>query len=247
MRFVLGIDLGTSYFKLGLFNKLGHLQGLGRVAVQTNKGDGSLCELPTDRFWQLLNNALADACKQAHAQPEDIEAVAYSSQANSFLLLDCDKKPLTPLILWPDSRAQTIHPDIQQLWQRGDFLQTTGLGLAISPGFCLSKLAWFRDNHSQLWAKVHRIMTISDYLTFSLTSQAVGDAGTASLLGLYDLPKQQWWPQALDTIQIQPSQLSSSPPRVLLGPGESSRTPTPLQQLLHTFHERMPHTTSPSR
>ena len=219
MELVLGIDLGTSYFKLGVFDRSGELRGLTRVAVETNNGDGSLCELPIDRFWQLLNNGLADACKQANAGPKDIEAVGYSSQVNSFLLLDCDDKPLTPLILWPDSRVQNIHPDIGQLWQGDDFLQTTGLGLAVNPQFALSKLAWFRDNQSQLWAKVHRVMTISDYLSFSLTGQAVGDAGTASLLGLYDLPNQQWWPQALEIIQIQPAQLSKPLlPGTVVGP-----------------------------
>ncbi len=208
MKFVLGIDLGTSYFKLGLFNKDGNLCGLGRVAVENDTGDGSLCELPTERFWKLLNNGLTDACRQADAQTNDIEAVGYSSQANSFLLLDRDDRPLTPLVLWPDSRTRTIHPDIQELWQRRDFLQTSGIGVPVGHQFSLNKLSWFRDNHSEIWAGVNRIMSISDYLTFSLTGKTVGDTGTACLLGLYDLPKKQWWIEALKTIGIQASQLS---------------------------------------
>jgi len=209
MKFVLGIDLGTSYFKLGLFNKDGNLCGLGRAAVDSDAGDSSLCELPTERFWELLKNALTDACRQADAQTNDIQALAYSSQANSFLLLDRDDKPLTPLILWPDSRAKTIQPAIQELWQRSDFLQTVGFGIPASHQSCANKLLWFKNNHSDIWARVNRIMTISDYLTFSLTGKTVGDTGTASLLGLYNLPKQQWWAQALKTIGIQPSQLST--------------------------------------
>ena len=37
MEYILGIDLGTSYFKLGLFDKDGNLRGLGRVAVEKNE------------------------------------------------------------------------------------------------------------------------------------------------------------------------------------------------------------------
>ena len=51
MELVLGIDLGTSYFKHGVFDRSGELRGLTRVAVETNNGDGLLCELPTQRFW----------------------------------------------------------------------------------------------------------------------------------------------------------------------------------------------------
>jgi len=33
MRLLLGLDLGTSYFKVGLFSPEGELRGLGRVRV----------------------------------------------------------------------------------------------------------------------------------------------------------------------------------------------------------------------
>ena len=104
MELVLGIDLGTSYFKLGLFDRTGKLHGFGRVLVEKDTENGNRCQLPVERFWSLLCQGLTEACKQAQAQPEDIKAVSYSSQANSFVLLGEDSQPLTALILWPDSR-----------------------------------------------------------------------------------------------------------------------------------------------
>ena len=208
MDLVLGIDLGTSYFKLGLFDRAGALCGLGRVAVEKDCGDGSLCELPVERFWKLLKKGLADACKQANAQPGDIKAVAYSSQANSFLLLDEKDKPLTPLILWPDIRAERIYPEFDQLWQREDFLKTTGLGIALSNQFAVNKILWFQDKRPEIWARTARIMNISDYLTYGLTGETVGDMGTGSLLGWLDLQKKQWWQEGLDIIGIKAEMLS---------------------------------------
>ena len=61
MKFVLGVDLGTSYFKLGLFNPDGELCGLGRIEVPKNVGDGSRCEVPVARFWSLLQQGVAEA------------------------------------------------------------------------------------------------------------------------------------------------------------------------------------------
>ena len=45
MELVCGIDLGTSYFKVGLFDRAGRLIGLGRVPVEISKVDTSLHEL----------------------------------------------------------------------------------------------------------------------------------------------------------------------------------------------------------
>ena len=109
-----------------------------------------LCELPTQRFWGVLQKGVKQTLNQANAQAVDIKAMGYSSKANTFVLLDAEDKPLSPLVFWTDGRAKEIFPEVKQLWQRDDFLQTTGLGLAVSPQFCLSKLAWFRDNQSQL-------------------------------------------------------------------------------------------------
>ena len=104
-EFVLGIDLGTTYFKLGLFDRSGRLCGLGRVPVIKYCGDGSLCELSLDNFWSALQSGIDQACEQARAEPENIKALSYGSQANSFILLDKNNDPLTSLILWPDNRA----------------------------------------------------------------------------------------------------------------------------------------------
>jgi sugar (pentulose or hexulose) kinase len=209
MELVAGVDLGTSYFKVGLFDREGTMHGLGRVAVAKDIGNGSLCELPVERFWSILRQALQQTCAQANTRPEDIIAISYSSQAASFLLLDKNNSPLTPLILWPDTRDAQLDPAAVNLWKHPKFLATTGLGIDLTPEFCVSKLKWFQNNQPHIWAQTHRVMTISDYFTFSLTGKFVGDAGTASLLEIYDLPNHRWWADAFAILGIAPSYFST--------------------------------------
>lgn len=209
MEFVLGIDLGTSYFKLGLFDRDGRLRGLGRVLVRKDRGDGGNCEVPSARFWSLLRQGLVQACEQAKASPRDIAAMAYSSQANSFLLMDDRGEPLTPIILWPDSRVDKMNPSIERLWQRDDFMSTTGIGIGVSRFFCVAKLCWFQQNRPDTWIRASRIMTISDYLVYALTSRFAGDMGTASMLGLLDLPNGRWWDSALKSVGLRHGQLAT--------------------------------------
>jgi sugar (pentulose or hexulose) kinase len=201
--------LGTSYFKLGLFDRDGRLRGLGRVFVRKDGLDGGGCEVPAARFWSLLRQALAQACTEAKAKPFDIVAMAYSSQANSFLMMDDRDEPLTPIILWPDGRVDEINPAVEQLWRRDDFLKTTGIGIGVSRFFCVAKIGWFQQNKPDIWIRATRIMTISDYLVFALTSRFAGDMGTASMLGLLDLPNGRWWDDALQLVGLKPGQLAT--------------------------------------
>ena len=50
MTLLLGIDFGTSYFKVGLFDATGELRGLGRVAVGKQSPAPGWSELPVPDF-----------------------------------------------------------------------------------------------------------------------------------------------------------------------------------------------------
>ena len=210
MRYILGIDLGTSYFKAAVFSSSGKILGLGRQAVTKDQDRSGKCELPIERFWRILAASIAEATVEAEIYPDQIEAVGYSSQANSYLLLDKECNPLTPLILWPDTRPGGVYPESKQLWQAPDFLQTTGVGIDINPSLMANKLLWHQKEQPEIWEKTRYIKTISDHLIFSLTGNHYSDLGTASLLGLLDVKREIWWPKALEIIGINKSMLSDN-------------------------------------
>ncbi len=197
MDLVLGVDLGTSYFKLGLFDAQGRLCGLSRMAVTKDTGDGTRAELPVDRFWRMLHEGLQQACNQANAACDGIKAVSYASQANSFILLDQAYQPLTPLVLWCDERARS-HPAVEHLFDKEQFLEQTGLGVPSHHQFCVAKILWFQQHHAALWSRARHLLTLSDYFTFCLTGETVGDMGTASLLGLLDIHRAEWLTSIVD-------------------------------------------------
>lgn len=202
MGFYLGIDLGTSYFKAGIFDEQGNLAGLGRCYVNKQTDDGEICELPIADFWVTLLKSINRAIEKAEINPNELIAVSYSSQANSFVLLDETDNPLTPLILWPDKRAGRVPSALQSILEKRDFLKKTGLG--ISPGLqsMAAKIVWFQENKPEIWEKLNSIASVSDYLTFSLTGQKVSDFSTSSMTGLFDVSEEKWWNEALETLNI---------------------------------------------
>lgn len=208
MALFLGIDLGTSYFKVGLFDEAGALRGLGRVAVEKDTPAPNRSELPIYRFWELLRRGLHEALAQARAKADQIAGVSYSSQANTFVLLDREDLQLTPLVVWTDTRGDPVPAAMAAFAHTPEFRATVGFD-GIGGAWAVAKWEWYRRQQPDTWARTRRVMTISDYLTFSLTGERAGDAGTASFLGLYDLARRTWWPRALEVFQIESAQLST--------------------------------------
>lgn len=207
MALLLGVDLGTSYFKVAVFDERGVMKGLGRVPVDKRVPAPGHCELSVESFWQSLRRGLAEALAQAGATAKQIAGMSYSSQASTFVLLDRQGTPLTPLILWIDTRGEPV-PEAFAAFARTDaFRQRIGFG-GLTGFAAVTKWRWFEQQAPEVWARTARIMTISDYFTFALTGEHAGDASTAALLGIYDLGEREWWPEALGHFGIERGKLS---------------------------------------
>ena len=207
MGFYLGIDLGTSYFKAGIFDENGNLIGLGRQLVKKETGDGIRCELPVPVFWETISSSIKEAIWKSGIKPTELKSVSYSSQANSFILLDHQDKPLTPLILWPDKRAISDFLVIEKFIDSQEFMLKTGIGRNINYEFTISKIIWFQKNQPELWSRVRSVLSISDFLTYILTGQKVSDTSTSSLTGLLDIKQSRWLNKSLEIISLDPMSL----------------------------------------
>jgi len=205
MALLLGLDLGTSYFKAGLFDASGRLAGLGRVPTPITRA-GTRAEMPVAEFWRSLRSAVAQALTAASADAARVRAISYSSQANTFLLLDQAGTALTPFLAWTDQRAAPLEPTLAAFGDSDVFLQTAGFA-GLAPGFAVAKWNWLRRHEPALAARAAKLATISDFLTSQLTGADAGDANTAALTGAWDVRGECWWADALRTYGLSPGQL----------------------------------------
>jgi len=217
-----GFDLGTTFFKVGLYTASGQQMGMGRRAFVKDEDAEGRCTVPVCRFLETVSAAFQDALRQAGATPAAIKGVSYCSQANTFLLLDNRDKPLTPLIVWPDLRAAPLSEQIVALTATDRFLEQSGQGI-VAAETMLAKLDWLRRNEPELWGRTARIVTISDYVSLLLTDQFIGDSGTASLTGLWDLQQNRWNQTILEFLELEARQLPElhRPGALTVGVGKS--------------------------
>jgi xylulokinase len=218
---ILTLDLGTTYFKAALFDRNGRLCGLHRGTPPIRHPRPGRWELDAGAFRSTIRAALAELGARRTNGLGDVEAVTFATQTNSFVLLDADDRPLTPIILWPDDRAAEPHTVAQaEAQRRGDsiedelqelagvvgFLAKTGLP-QVTAQFMAAKLRWMCREEPDSWHRVRRLCLISDYLTLWLTGQHLTEAGAAGLTGAVDIHRLQWWPEACDRLGLSSSWL----------------------------------------
>lgn len=203
---ILSIDLGTTYFKVSLFDSDGRLRDLSRIASPVVAARTGYAELPADAFCSAILQGILELRSRSSCGLTDVEAVTFATQTNSFILLDTEDRPLTPLILWSDRRAANLEAEVCRRCGIPEFATTAGFS-RINFQSMPAKLLWLQDQSPAILERAAKLCLISDYLTLLLTGKYVTEAGAAGLTGLVDIHRCQWYPEMLARFEINEDRL----------------------------------------
>jgi glycerol kinase len=188
---LLSIDQGTSSTKACIYAPPGDLVGQGAVAVPRGTlADGSIVQDPRGLVAscrEAARRALADGGVRA----TDLEGIAIANQGESFLLIDADWKPLTPVISWQDSLVGGVLDEPEVRDNAEEIGRRTGLPLHAE--FVAPRLA-FRLGQLGGDARRARLATLDTWLVNQLSAEApfVTDRATASRTMLIGLDADDW-------------------------------------------------------
>jgi xylulokinase len=201
MSRIVTLDLGTSYFKAGLFDETGRLIGLSRRAPPIAHPDPFRWELDPAAFFSCVALLFRDLAAAEPSGFGGVAAISFATQTNSFLLLDAEDRPLTPIILWPDERATEFGDQLNSLSMIAEFRATSGIRRLCCQSM-VAKLLWIKQQPCDIWRRAARLCLISDYLTLRLTGAHVTEAAAAGLTGLEDIQRLMWLPEVCQGIGL---------------------------------------------
>lgn len=190
-------DLGTTNFKAVLFDAAGQTVAISRRATPLHEPLPGRVEIEPNEFWATLLelcDELRGAAAEAYAK---VQRVSFATQANSFLLLDENDLPITPILVWLDERVSDA--DVPEI---NDY-SATGLP-DVGRYSSSSKLKWIARHQPKVWARTQRVCFLSDYLTLLWTGEHLSAAGVAGLSGLLDIHDLSWRESALKEIGLTP-------------------------------------------
>lgn len=196
MKYVLGIDIGTSGTKAILYDEKG--RGID-VADESyplyGGGIGWAEQSPSDWRGAAFSTIKRLVSNNKAAQ---IVGIGLSGQMHGLVLLGSDDKPLANSIIWCDTRAQDECAEI--LTAMPNYSSFT-----LNPpivGFTLPKLLWVKKHKPEVYAKINKILLPKDYVNFCLTGNFSTDVSDASGTGYFDVARRCWSSEVLAAFGI---------------------------------------------
>ncbi|MCL2699804.1 MAG: xylulokinase, partial [Defluviitaleaceae bacterium] len=202
MKYLIGIDLGTSGTKTVLFDE--HGRSISSAAVEyplIQPRNGWAEQNPAD-WWNACIATVKQVLEESGVNPNNIAGVGLSGQMHGLVLLDAQGNVLRNSILWCDGRTSAECEEITETVGAQRLIEITA-NPALA-GFTAGKILWVRKHEPEIYAKARHILLPKDYLRYKLTGIFAGEVSDASGMNLLDVPKRQWSAEVLNKLNIEP-------------------------------------------
>ena len=139
-------------------------------------------------------------------EPYVLQAVSFSSAMHSIMALSVDGKPLTPAIIWADTRSSKEANELKDSELGKQLHRETGT--PIHPMSPLCKLIWMQK-YDPVFNSAYKFVSIKEYVIYKMTGEFFVDYSISSASGLLELQSKKWHPLALQVAGVSENQLST--------------------------------------
>ena len=206
MRYLLGVDLGTTSVKSVLFNQEGKVMASSISEYGLLFPQPDFVEVEPETYWNAFKESLAKSLDTSKIDPENIAGIGVSSQGETFIAFGNNGKPLADAIVWLDNRSKKEAELIRNQFDVDLVYRITGQN-EVATTWTATKILWLRRNKPALFRKIHKILLLEDYLLYRLTGTYATEHTLACSTLLYDISKIVWWDEMLDFIGLRQDQL----------------------------------------
>ena len=206
----LTLDIGTSSTRVLLWDTQGReVEGVrAQIPYEMNTTQDGGVEMPMESLLGYVGSCLDLALTQAGDHAQAIRAVGISTFWHSLLGVDADGAPLTPIYNWADERAGAVATRLRKDLDAEAIHKRTGC--VLHPSYYPAKLVWLRETQPELFYRVKRWVSPSEYLFrrwFGPQAMQVS-VSMASGTGLFNQAQGVWDTETLATLQIPVETLS---------------------------------------
>jgi len=199
MKYVIGIDLGTSSVKALLVNQSGEVCGEASKDYPLSHPQAGYSEQNPEDWVSSTVAAVKELISNGSIESELIEGISFSGQMHGLVLIDGDGVPLRPAILWNDTRTTKQCEQITKTL-KSDLLKITK-NKALE-GFTLPKILWVQEHEPELFAKAAHFLLPKDYLRYRLTGKIEMEYSDAAGTLLLDVVQHKWSVNICDRFSI---------------------------------------------
>jgi D-ribulokinase len=192
----IGVDVGTSSARAGVFDENGTLLATARRPITLWHEAGGIVEQSSSDIWAACVASVRTAMAEAGVVPSAVKGVGFDATC-SMVVLDSDAQPLTVsgsgdaqrnVIVWMDHRAIAEAREINDT--QDDVLRY--VGGSISPEMEIPKLLWLKRHLRSTYRSAGHFFDLADYLSFRATGSTARSICTLVCKWNYLAHEQRW-------------------------------------------------------
>ena len=205
MKYVLGIDLGTSGTKTVLFDQNGGVICSATVEYPLYQPQNGWAEQDPADWFNAAVSTIQTVLTKSGVSRDDVISLGISGQMHGLVMLDEQNQVIRRSIIWADQRTAKECEEITEKVGYDNLIRITA-NPALT-GFTLSKLMWVRKHEPENYAKCRHILLPKDYVRFMLTGDFATEVSDASGMQMLDVPNRCWSKELLSILDIDPALL----------------------------------------
>jgi D-ribulokinase len=191
-----GIDVGTSSARAGIFDENGTLLATARHPITVWHEAGSVAEQSSIEIWAACATSVRAAIAEAALPASAVRGVGFDATC-SLVVIDAAGNPLTVnssgdprrnVIVWMDHRAMAEAHRVNET--QDDVLRY--VGGSISPEMEIPKLLWLKRHLPSTYRSADHFFDLADYLSFRATGSTARSMCTLACKWNYLAHEQRW-------------------------------------------------------
>ena len=205
-RAFVGVDVGTSSARAGVFDETGTLLATARHPIAVWHEAGDIVEQSSSDVWAACVASVRAAMAEAALPPDAVAGIGFDATC-SLVLLDGKAEPLTVstsgdnnrnVIVWMDHRAISEARQINDT--RDEVLRY--VGGSISPEMEMPKILWLKRHLPASYAAARHFFDLADFLSFRATGSLARSVCTVTCKWNYLAHEQRWSDSYLERIGL---------------------------------------------
>jgi len=188
--FLLGLDLGISTVKAGLFTLEGEM-----VCLQSREyliiPEGDKVEVDPAHYWTPVVQSIRRLLANWRGDPARIAGVSVSSHTETVIPMTREGKPSRPALVWMDNRSQPEAEELRQEFGPQRVLEIGGQP-DITPLWPVTKFRWLSKHEPDTVQRTAKFLLPEDYLLYRLSGRFAAEPSMWSSSLVLDISRRKW-------------------------------------------------------
>ena len=193
-QYLIGVDLGTSVVKAGLYDADGRLVAQAARPAPLRQPAPAIAEQDGEEFMAAAAASVREVVNKAGVTAAQVAGVAFDGQMGGAMAVDRRFRALTPW--YPSGLDGRYLPHQRRLAARAGarLIELCGDLPIMAP-----RMLWWRQESPDLYRRIAKVVTLAGYVAGRMTGlkaeQAFIDASYLTWVGLGDTARRCWSPE----------------------------------------------------